>query len=162
MVSNRVLNRIAIAAVAALVTVAAVPAAAQVASVVAPPKVAHAETAQVQAKAIAAKRDTSVATRLSDMKSWVDSASGVAIKTTPISATPSADSTRPRITSADTARAASTVRAQPARVEATTFHNGAAAPATATLLPMIVLAGIALLSAGVVLIRAPRGEKARR
>lgn len=149
----------------ALIIAVAAPARAQITSVVAPPRPARTveRKQEAQAQAHAPKRDTAVAVRMSNMRAWVDSASNVAVATA---------AAMPRDTSArdSTARVAAskpapamTPRTTPAKSpapDATTFHNGAAAPATASPLAAIAIPGALLLLAGLALTRAPATDRA--
>jgi hypothetical protein len=79
--------------------------------------------------------DSAVTTQLTNMKTWVDSAAGIA---------------GPPVTAADSLAAG-----LPAPVNAAdtaTFRNGIPAPETASDLPLIALLGTALLALGIVMI----------
>ena len=134
-------NTIRTLGVALALTLASSPARAQFTAVVEPPKKAPAEAA-VTAATPGATRDSAGRTQLSDMRAWVDSAAGVAAPTSTASAME--DTTA---LAADTAAAA----AEPAVNEA-----GMRAPDTATALPAIARAGLAMLGMGVWLLRRAR------
>jgi hypothetical protein len=135
-------------ALLALVLLAVAPAAAsaQFTSYIAPQK--KVDTAKpptvAQAKATA---DSVTRASLTNMKAWVDSAAGIAapVDSTAVTAAAPLDT--------------STVPALPRHQEriATTFRNGATAPATASELPMLALIGFAALSLGTVIL-AGRGR----
>lgn len=128
----------------ALVLFAAVPSAAsaQFTTYIAPPK--KGDTVQTptvaQAKAAA---DSATRASLGNMKAWVDSAAG---ETAPAGTTTVAMADSDVMTTTP-----STAR------ETTTFRNGAAAPQTASDLPMLALIGFAALSLGTVML-AGRGR----
>jgi hypothetical protein len=91
----------------------------------------------VKAAVVAAQqvqKDSVVAAQVTNMKTWVDSAAGLAQ------------------TSATTADSLSIAPTPPttAAVDSATFANGARAPATASALPLLMLLGIALVCAGVI------------
>jgi len=79
--------------------------------------------------------------QITDMKTWVDSAAGIA-------AIPPIDTTLPK-TTVTTARA-------------TTVSNGVIAPATASPLPFLVAIGGAAMFLGLALLRRPKPERAKR
>ena len=74
--------------------------------------------------------DSVAKAQITDLKTWVDSASGIAAPAT------AADSAA-RLTAADT----------------TTFRSGSRAPATASVLPMVALVGAGSLLLGLLLLR---------
>lgn len=117
--------------VAALV-LAARPAAAQITTYVAPPR-ASVEARALIAATDSARRDSLSRASITNMTAWVDSAAGVAVP-----ATVGADSTDPGS-------------------PVTTFVDGSVAPATASMLPALLLAGAIALGVGLVLISRPRG-----
>ena len=129
--------------VALALTLASSPARAQFTAVVQPPKKAPAE-AQVAEATPGATRDSVGRTQLSDMRAWVDSAAGVA-------ATPSTPVAVGDTIAAITESAGGEVVNQPRVNEA-----GMRAPDTATPLPAVALAGLAMLGAGVWLLRRAR------
>jgi hypothetical protein len=88
-----------------------------------------------------AQRDSSVHAQLTDMRTWVDSASGVM----PIPTT-RADSLAASVGVTDT----------------TTFVNGARAPLTASSLPVFLLAGLGMLTLGALLLRPERARQRSR
>jgi len=96
-----------------------------------PPQTAAQDSVRAVAMADSAKAvaDTSTALAITNMKTWVDSAAGVA--SPPI--TPLADSAT-------------------AATESTTFVNGARAPATASDLPLLFLLGAGAFLIGVLLL----------
>lgn len=121
--------------------------AAQFTGVVAPPKAKPSAAAVAAAAADSARRDTSTAVRLTEMKAWVDSAAVAVAAATPADTVTRADTTR-----TDTA-AMNRAGRQPARTEAATgdvmtYRNGVPAPNTATLLPLVLLAGAGSLVTG--------------
>jgi hypothetical protein len=102
----------------------------------------------VKAAAVAeqkAQQDSTVATQLTNMKTWVDSAAGLAQTSSPI-----ADSLSIAPTPPATA------------IDTTTFVNGTRAPATASTLPMLMILGLGLICAGVIVGRgAPERRRVR-
>src|SRR5206468_1981495 len=84
-----------------------------------------------------AQTDSVARAQITNMKTWVDSAAGIA----PAPQT-AADSLAQNQSAATTTAA-----------ESTTFRNGMRAPATASDLPLLLLAGAALLFAGLVVLR---------
>lgn len=129
--------------VALALTLASSPARAQFTAVVEPPKKAPAPAA-VAAATPGATRDSAGRTQLSDMRAWVDSAAGVA-------ATPAAPAAVGDTIAAIADSAKGEVVAEPRVKEA-----GMRAPDTATVLPALALAGLAMLGAGVWLLRRAR------
>jgi hypothetical protein len=132
-------RRLGLLLLVVLIPLAPSRAAAQFATFIPPQnKVADSAKAAVAA-AQKAQADSAVNMQLGSMKTWVDSAAGIA----PAPAT-TADSLAqglPVATPPDTA----------------TFNNGARAPETASDLPLLVLLGIASLGVGALLLRgAPR------
>jgi hypothetical protein len=100
-----------------------------------PPR--NALTDSVKAAVVAEKvqADSVTHAQLTNMKTWVDSAAGLV----------------PTRTAADSlARGTATTAA-----ESTTFRNGARAPATASDLPLLLLAGAALFIVGLIVLRSP-------
>jgi hypothetical protein len=87
--------------------------------------------------------------RVSDMKAWVDSAA-TALAMTP---TPPAESTAAPAERRHTSETAAGEVRRPPRKETTTFREGAPAPATATMLPLLTIVGAGALLAGIALIR---------
>lgn len=140
-------------AAAALLAGSAVEASAQFTAVVAPPPptrkaqaaVAHADSASRNVGA----RDSANATRLTDMKTWVDSATvaltGQAV-TAPATALDTAADVAPKAAAAAT----------PAQTAEPAMHDGARAPDTATPLPTLALIGTGALGAGLLLLRRRR------
>ena len=134
--------------VALALTLTASPAAAQFTAVVQPPKARTAATADAAAQATpGARSDSAGRTTLTDMRAWVDSAAGVVA---PDSTTPT-DSTR-RDSSATWTSSAGDVTPPP-HPAAHDAGDGTRAPDTATMLPGIAIAGLAMLAAGAWLLR---------
>jgi hypothetical protein len=98
---------------------------------------------QVQADSIAR-------TQITNMKTWVDSAAGLA--PTPTTAADSA---------AQATAVATTAATTTMTTDTTTFRNGMRAPATASSLPLLVLIGSLLLVSGLVIMRRPDPRAAR-
>lgn len=122
-----------ILAVAALVPASAT---AQFTTFVAPPR-PNADSAKAATVAQRAAGDSIAHTTLTDMKAWVDSAAGVVEMP--------ADTTTLPVETRTTATAT------------TSFNDGAVAPATASILPLLALLGLASLSLGIVMLaRRPR------
>jgi hypothetical protein len=111
----------------AVLLVAARPAAAQITTYIAPPR-ANAESRQLIATADSAQRDSVERATLTNMTAWVDSAAGVSVPSTV-----GADSTDP---------------GRPI----TSFAEGSVAPATASVLPALMLIGFVAFGAGIVLL----------
>ena len=87
-----------------------------------------------------AHADTAASMRLTNMKTWVDSAAGVLpVPTTAV------DSLAAAVPASDTV----------------TMRNGARAPATASALPLIALLGATMLVVGAMLLGGPRPARAR-
>jgi hypothetical protein len=90
------------------------------------------------------QRDSIATAQMTNMKTWVDSAAGIA----PIPVTP-ADSVLASVTPAPV-------------VDTATFVNGMRAPATASDLPLLFFLGLGLIVAGVaVVVGEPRRQRAR-
>jgi hypothetical protein len=126
-----------------LAALIAVPAAsAQFTGVVQPPPRPE-PPVELVAQAGAVIADTSAATRMSDMRAWVDSAAvSVAAQSPQDTATPPVVLETPQ------------AEAPPAAQEdVLAFREGAAAPNTATPLPALLLLGAALLAGGAALRR---------
>jgi hypothetical protein len=101
------------------------------------------------AKAVAATQqkaqsDSAVNAQLANMKTWVDSAAGVA---------------SPPTTAADSLAAQS--NPQPSRADTAMAATGTRAPATASDLPLLVLSGAGMLVVGVVLVGSARPARHR-
>lgn len=112
----------------------AAPAHAQITTYVAPARPAAPDPAVVAA-ADSARKDSVSRVAMTNMAEWVDSAAGVTIPAT----------------------VGDTVN-DPGRPVATSFSDGAVAPATASDLPLLAAAGVVLLIVGAALIvRHPRG-----
>lgn len=100
----------------------------------------------VEAVIVAEKRaraDSAVRATITDMRAWVDSAAGVAA---PVTDTVTAPVTEP-VPAAQ----------QPERRATTRFSEGAVAPDTASILPLLAVLGLALLSIGIVLLAGRKG-----
>jgi hypothetical protein len=93
----------------------------------------------------AAQADSSTKATLTNMKTWVDSAAGIA-------AAPDTAVTTVATNTTTTSTSPAT-----GRPVTTTFSNGAVAPETASTLPLIALVGLAALSLGTVML-AGRGR----
>ncbi len=91
-----------------------------------------------------AQADTSAATRLTNMKTWVDSAAGVI----------------PPLTAADSL-AAGIAPDTTFEMDTLTMRNGARAPSTASALPLAALAGVLAVSLGLALARRKRPAPAK-
>ncbi len=96
-----------------------------------------------------ARADSVVATRITNMKTWVDSAAG--ITAIPMTA---ADSLATAPVRTDTA-------SMPAMPAKPVMRNGAPAPATASALPLVALIGVGALVAGALLVGGPTPAKVR-
>lgn len=138
----------------AFLALAPVVASAQFTTFVAPPRKAAVDSAKALIAEGTARSDSVARLTLTDMKAWVDSAAGT--------------SSNPQVAVADTSLPASqlpnptpsTTAATPAS-ETTTFSNGAIAPDTASLLPVLLASGGLLLLVGGLLLRLrPRKVKA--
>lgn len=118
----------------AVLILAAGAAEAQITTYIAPAR-PLAETREMIAATDSARRDSTVRTAMTNMKAWVDSAAGVSIPSS--------------VGAVDSAALAN----DPGR-PITTFSHGSVAPATASLLPVLALAGILAVGAGLLLLRA--------
>ena len=137
--------------VAIALTLTASPAAAQFTAVVAPPKARPAVTADAAAQATpGARSDSAGRTALTDMRAWVDSAAGVTAPDSAAAHNAMADSSR------NVASAAGEVTNTPQTPAANAVGDGTRAPDTATMLPAIAFAGLAMLAAGAYLLRRAR------
>lgn len=130
-------------ACAAAIALTAAPAAAQFTTFVPPARPAAADTATPQVAAVA-RSDSAQAQAITDMKVWVDSAA------------------RALAVNVDTAMVDSLVvdslagdvaQQTPRGGSTTSFSEGAPAPDTATMFPMLALAALGCLGAGVILLR---------
>ena len=131
---------------AALFSVLSSQASAQITTYVAPPKPAG-PTKQMVASADSARRDSIQAVQMSNMKVWVDSAAGVSVPAG-VGDTLAIPANDPGLVT----------ESQPERPVTTTFSNGSVAPATATQLPTLVIAGAVVLVIGAALVtHRPRG-----
>lgn len=136
--------------VALALTLTASPAAAQFTGVVAPPKPRESAAATAAAEATpGARTDSAGRTALSDMRAWVDSAAGVSAP----KATAPADSARDTTATVPSAAAEVAPQVPQASASASDSTDGVRAPDTATMLPGIALAGLAMLGAGAWLLR---------
>jgi len=112
---------------------------AQITTYVGPPRVA-APTPEAIAAADSARKDSIQTTAMTNMKAWVDSASGVPVPST--------------VGQVDSAALVN----DPGRPVVTTFSNGSVAPATASDLPALAVVGIIAFAFGLVILeRSSRG-----
>ena len=128
---------------ASAVALAAAPAEAQFTTFV-PPKKAPVEAAAPTQVAAEQRADSVQAQTLTDMKVWVDSAAralSVNVDTTTVDSLV-VDSL-----------AGEVVQTSPAHESTTEFREGAPAPDTATMFPMLAVAALGCLGAGVLLLR---------
>jgi LPXTG-motif cell wall-anchored protein len=133
--------------VALALTLTATPAAAQFTAVVQAPKARPAATADAAQATPGARSDSAGRTALTDMRAWVDSAAGVIAP----DSTARADSTH-RDSSVVVTSSAGDVAPTPPPA-ARDAGDGTRAPDTATMLPAIAIAGLAMLAAGAWLLR---------
>jgi len=126
---------------AALLTPAVLSA--QFTTFVAPPRQAAVDSAKTTVAVTKARADSVARMSLTDMKAWVDSAAGV-----PGTKVATANDTA----MASVATPVPDQRVEPGRTT-TTFSNGAIAPNTATPLPAYLVAGLASLIVGMLLLR---------
>ena len=136
---------------AAVLAVCSVEASAQFTGVVVAPKAKVVVAADSTPKSVAERRDSVSKVNLTNMKDWVDSAAAsIGVPAAPV---------------VDTAVAAAPVAPAPmARVPdpavpargTTEFREGAAAPNTATPVPLLALLGVSSLAAGLWLLRRRR------
>ena len=137
---------------AALLTLCSFEASAQFTGVVAAPRPKAVVTADSTPKTVVEARDSVARITLTNMKDWVDSAaSSLGVPAAP-AATDSAAMAAP-VAAAPTAQAPAPVT--PAR-GTTEFREGAAAPNTATPIPLLAVLGLSSLVAGVWLMRRRR------
>ena len=95
-----------------------------------------------------AQNDSVVTAQMTNMKTWVDSAAGIA--PTPVTPVTPADSLAVATTTTTTTRTDST------------FVNGMRAPATASVLPLLLVLGVGLIFAGILISRTePRRVRVR-
>jgi hypothetical protein len=118
---------------------------AQITTYVAPPRPA-APTPQMVAAADSARADSAATVAMTNMKSWVDSAAGIAVPTSV------GDATLPLPMTTDSMPP----------VVVTTFEDGAVAPNTASTLPTIGLVGVLAFAAGAVLLASRRRTRRPR
>lgn len=112
-------------------------------------KVADSVKAVVE-KAEQARADTAASVRLANMKAWVDSAASAPPRRGVDTLPPVVPRTEPP--------AGDTLPSAPGRLPHltdTTFSNGARAPDTASLLPLLVVAGAAMIAIGWLLTKPP-------
>jgi hypothetical protein len=95
--------------------------------------------------------DTTVVNRLADMTAWVDSAA-VAIGAGKVDSVDSARATPADTTGGPTVDSAAVPR-RGASQDEPAFSNGAPAPDTATMLPLLALAGVGALGVGLIFLR---------
>ncbi|MGI8496662.1 MAG: hypothetical protein ACR2OG_03635 [Gemmatimonadaceae bacterium] len=151
------MSRSRMLAVSGWLAIIATPAAAQFTTVVQPPAAPAKQQQQAAARVDSARKKSdsaTVASRLTNMKLWVDSAAGVADSRKPVPPPDSAMTTR--VVAADSAArlSATPARSLPAPVEkSATFKDGAPAPATGTELPLLALLGSAAIITGAILRR---------
>ena len=140
---------------AAVLTLFAAPASAQFTGVLIPPPAKAAQVVQAPAQTGAERRDSAVRVTMTNMKDWVDSAAAT-LGVTPAPASALAtDSALPAVVAP--APAAHVEHAAPAKAtETKEFREGAPAPNTATVIPMLALLGLASLVVGLWLLRARR------
>jgi LPXTG-motif cell wall-anchored protein len=135
----------------AVLALCSVEASAQFTGVVVPPKAKVVVAVDSTPKTVAERRDSVAKVNLGNMKDWVDSAAAKI----GVPAAPAAT---------DTAAAAPLAPAPVARVEdpaaptrgTTEFREGAAAPNTATPIPLLALLGLSSLATGLWLLRRRR------
>ena len=138
---------------AAVLALCSVKASAQFTGVVVPPKAKVTATADSTPKAVAKLRDSVAKVNLGNMKDWVDSAAAtLGVPAAP--AAPAVTDTAVRVPVAP-APAAHAENPVPAR-GTTEFREGAAAPNTATPIPLLALLGLTSLAAGLWLLRRRR------
>ena len=137
--------------VAVALTLTASPAAAQFTAVVAPPKPRPAANADAAEQATpGARSDSAGRTALSDMRAWVDSAAGVTAPDSNAARDTTRDSSRTTTAAAGEVSSAAQVPVASAQ------GDGTRAPDTATMLPAIAFAGVAMFAAGAYLLRRSR------
>ena len=103
---------------------------AQITTYVAPPRT-QMPSARMVAAADSAQRDSIAQATMTNMKAWVDSASGIAVPAHVGDSIPAGD---------------------PGRPVTTTFEDGAVAPATASNLPSLSVLGLLAIAAGALLL----------
>ncbi len=137
---------------AALLTLCSFEASAQFTGVVAAPRPKAAPAADTTPKTVVEARDSVARINLTNMKDWVDSAASSL-------AVPAAPAVRDTMAAAAPVAAAPTMPAPtPAKAPSgtTEFREGAAAPNTATPVPLLAALGLASLVAGLWLMRRRR------
>jgi LPXTG-motif cell wall-anchored protein len=115
---------------------------AQFTTFVAPPRKAAADSAKPTVAEAKARADSVTRMSLTDMKAWVDSASGTSTKVASAVFDTSAVLAPAPVAPAPNASARTT----------TTFSNGAIAPNTASPLPTLLAAGLAMLVTGLLVL----------
>ena len=141
-----------LAAAAALLVAGAGEAAAQFTGVVTPPPTPRQPAAVARADSASRNtgaRDSANTTRLTDMKTWVDSAT-VALAGT--GARPRADTTARDSVPAEPTVTGVAAGRRGGNAPAPTMHDGARAPDTATPLPTLALLGVVAVGVGLVLL----------
>ena len=136
---------------AAVLALCSVKASAQFTGVVVPPKAKVTVAVDSTPKAVAKLRDSVAKVNLGNMKDWVDSAAA----TLGVPVAPAVTDTAIRAPVAPAPVAHAEVPAATAR-GTTEFREGAAAPNTATPIPLLALLGISSLAAGLWLLRRRR------
>lgn len=137
---------------AAVLTLCSVEASAQFTGLVVPPRPKVAAAADTTPKTVGQMRDSVGRVSLTNMKDWVDSAAATLGVPVAPAVTDSATVPAP-VTPPSPARAQDP--AVPAR-GTTEFREGAAAPNTATPIPLLALLGFSSLAAGLWLLRRRR------
>lgn len=153
------------AALAALLAFGAARANAQITTVVAQPPKRNAATRQEVVQREQAAQDSIARVTLTGMTQWVDSAAA-ALAIRPDTGAPPASDTSAAPRRADTSlanvpvAATKPAAAQP-RADTAEFREGARAPATATPIPTLAVAGGLMVMLGFILRRRPRPSKVR-
>jgi hypothetical protein len=126
------------------------------------PKVSD-SVAAAQAMVQKAKADSATATRIANMKRWVDSAAGLPPRSTAASDTVLApgDTTRVLVATARNRTPAVATPSEPGPATRVETRRGAIAPATASSLPLLLLVGSLSLAVGVFLIAGTKPSRAR-
>jgi len=125
------------------------------------PPVAKTAADSVKAAVVAeqkVRQDSIVVAQMTNMKTWVDSAAGVA----PTPRTTTARTTPPRVAPTDSIATIPKATATRTTHTDSAFANGTRAPATASVLPLLLVAGVGLIFAGVLVSRTqPRRMRVR-
>ena len=136
---------------AAALAVCSVEASAQFTGVVVAPKAKPAVVADSTPKSVVERRDSVAKVNLGNMKDWVDSAAAkIGVPVAPVVT----DSAMAPVAPAPLARPQDP--GVPAPRSTTEFREGAAAPSTATPIPLLALLGVSSLLAGLWLLRRRR------